>query len=214
MMIQILLSVCMLSQAQDIVRITQEHKDRAKDIYLDLMEEAVMAYTPERIEDYIARVDRDGIHEHGFPRLASNIGILVAKGRIPQYKDLFVRLMDLAVREVPVARDRNQHRGTIGNEFSVKEMVGCILECEKSGLFTKEQTDSWRRGLEDMKADDIYMYRPEPGDPVARNWCVFGAASECARVHAGIGGDMGTPRGTLPDAFCNQLVIFCSDSQI
>lgn len=69
-----------------------------KDIYLDLMEEAVMAYTPERIEDYIARVDRDGIHEHGFPRLASNIGILVAKGRIPQYKDLFVRLMDLAVR--------------------------------------------------------------------------------------------------------------------
>ena len=199
MMIQILLSVCMLSQAQDIVRITQEHKDRAKDIYLDLMEEAVMAYTPERIEDYIARVDRDGIHEHGFPRLASNIGILVAKGRIPQYKDLFVRLMDLAVREVPVARARNQHRGTIGNEFSVKEMVGCILECEKSGLFTKEQTDSWRRGLEDMKADDIYMYRPEPGDPVARNWCVFGAASECARVHAGIGGDMAYAEKYLSD---------------
>ena len=82
---------------------------QGKDIYLDLMEEAVMAYTPERIEDYIARVDRDGIHEHGFPRLASNIGILVAKGRIPQYKDLFVLLMDLAVREVPVARARNQH---------------------------------------------------------------------------------------------------------
>ncbi len=32
MMIQILLSVCMLSQAQDIVRITQEHKDRAAEI--------------------------------------------------------------------------------------------------------------------------------------------------------------------------------------
>lgn len=170
-----------------------------KEIYLDLMEEAARAYTSERIEDYIARVDRDGIHEHGFPRLASNIGILVAKGRLPQYKDLFVRMMDLAVREVPVAREKNGHRGEIGNEFSVRELIGCILECEKSGLFPKEQTDSWRRGLSDMKSEDIYRYRPEAGNPVARNWCVYGAASECARTYAGVGGDMAYAEKYLSD---------------
>lgn len=53
---------------------------QGKDIYLDLMEEAAKAYTPERIEDYIARTQKEGILEHGFARLASNIGILVSKG--------------------------------------------------------------------------------------------------------------------------------------
>ena len=160
-----------------------------KDLYLDLMEEAAMAYTPERIEDYIARVERDGILEHGFARLASNVGILVAKGRLPEYKDLFVRLMNLAVKEIPVARDKNRHRGEIGNDFAVREVVTCILTCEQSGLFPKELTDSWRRGLVDMKYEDIYICMPEPGDTIARNWCIYGSASECARVYAGIGGE-------------------------
>lgn len=172
---------------------------QGKDIYLDLMEEAAKAYTPERIEDYIARTQKEGILEHGFARLASNIGILVSKGRIPEYKEVFIRLMDLAVAELPTAFQRNQHRGEVGNEFTVKELVCCILACEESGLFSKEKTDYWRKGLMDMKADDIYRCRPELGDPVARNWCVFGSASECARVMAGIGGEMSFAEKYLTD---------------
>jgi hypothetical protein len=163
------------------------------------MEEAAKAYTPERIEDYIARTQKEGILEHGFARLASNIGILVSKGRIPEYKEVFIRLMDLAVAELPTAFQRNQHRGEVGNEFTVKALVCCILACEESGLFSKEKTDYWRKGLMDMKADDIYRCRPELGDPVARNWCVFGSASECARVMAGIGGEMSFAEKYLTD---------------
>ena len=55
--------------------------------YLDLMEAAVASYSAERIQRYIAEVERDGVQEHGFPRLASNLGILVANGRLPEKRD-------------------------------------------------------------------------------------------------------------------------------
>lgn len=175
----LLLSFQTLSSAQAV---------SSKDMYLDLMQEAVMAYTPERIEDYIARIEREGITEHGFARLASNIGILVSKGRIPEYKDLFIRLMDLAAREVPVAMEKNMKKKP-GNDFAVKELVCCILECEQSGLFPKSKTDLWRNALMPMKAVEIYSVQPEAGGKRAHNWCVFGSASECARLMAGMGGD-------------------------
>lgn len=160
-----------------------------RDIYLDLMEEAVDAYTPERIQDYLQKVEAEGITEHGFARLVSNIGILVSHGRLPQYKDLFVRLMDVCTKELPVAKQKNQSRGEIGNDFAVKEVSCCIYEAEKSGMFHKETTDAWRRALEGMVAEDIYSVQPAPGDETAHNWCVYGAASECARLMVGIGGD-------------------------
>ena len=58
--------------------------------YLDLMEAAVDAYTPERRAAYVERVERDGITEHGFARLVSNIGILVANGRKDGLRGEFV----------------------------------------------------------------------------------------------------------------------------
>lgn len=160
----------------------------SKEIYLDLMQEAVLAYTPERIEDYIARVEQEGITEHGFGRLASNIGILVSKGRIPEYKDLFVRLMDIAAREIPVAKEKSK-KSRPGNDFAVKELVCCVLECEKSGVFPKEKTDLWRNAFTEMTAEKIYSSQPAVGGNRAHNWCVFGSASECARIMAGMGGD-------------------------
>lgn len=160
----------------------------SKEIYLDVMEEAVTAYTPERIEDFIARVESEGITEHGYGRLTSNIGILVSKGRLSDYKDLFVRMMDIAAREIPVAVEKNRKKRP-GNDFAVKELVCCVLECEQSGLFPKEKTDSWRKSFTDMKAEEIYSSQPAPGGKRAHNWCVFGSASECARIMAGMGGD-------------------------
>ena len=59
--------------------------------YLDLMEAAVNAYTPERRVAYIERIERDGITEHGFARLTANIGILVANGRRDELRGEFVR---------------------------------------------------------------------------------------------------------------------------
>ena len=160
----------------------------SKELYLDLMQEAVMAYTPERIEDFISRVEEEGITEHGFGRLTSNIGILVSKGRIPEYKDLFVRLMDICAREIPVAKQKSK-KSRPGNDFAVKELVCCVLECEQSGLFAKDKTDSWRNAFMKMKAEEVYSSQPEPGANRAHNWCVFGSASECARIMADMGGD-------------------------
>ena len=51
-----------------------------KSRYLDLMEKAVGAYTPEQIEKYVAETEKKWISEHGFARLTSNIGILIAHG--------------------------------------------------------------------------------------------------------------------------------------
>ena len=161
----------------------------SRDIYLDLMETAVNAYSLEHIKEYIQRVDREGITEHGFARLTSNIGILISQGRLGGYCDLFIRMMDICTREIPTALAKNGTRGEIGNDFAVKEICCCILEAERSGLFPKEKTDSWRRAVTGMRAEDIYSVQPTAGDAVAHNWCVFGSASECARLMTGMGGD-------------------------
>lgn len=161
--------------------------------YLDLMEAAVDAYTPERRAAYIARIERDGITEHGFARLVSNIGILVANGRKNGLRGEFVRMMDLCAREQPIAEKRNgATRGghlAVGSEFAVKELVFAVVEAEKSGLFPKEKTDAWRRAFTPMLAPEIYSKKPEIGDAKAHNWTIFGTASEQARIQAGMGGD-------------------------
>lgn len=155
--------------------------------YLNAVDMAVSAYTPERITNYIARVEERGIWEHGFPRLAANLATLVAKGRAPDKRDLLKRLMDLCAREMPRAHQRNGF--SAGNDFSVKEIVWAIRELEAAGTFPKAVTDGWRAVYSKMVAKDIYSEQPKVGDKLARNWCVFGAASEQARLNAGMGGD-------------------------
>lgn len=161
--------------------------------YLDIIEAAVSAYSQERRAEYISRVERDGITEHGFARLTSNIGTLVANERRPDLRDEFVRMMDLCAREEPVAEKRNGARlgghFAPGAEFAVKELVFAVVEAEKSGFFAKEKTDAWRSAFTPMAAAEIYSRKPAPGDPVAQNWTIFGTASEQARIENGMGGD-------------------------
>lgn len=179
-------------------------------VYLDLMEEAVRAYSPERMEDYIGRIEKEGIREHGFARLTSNLGILIAHGRMPEMKDTFLRMMDLCVKWIPIAKNVNAGKGEIGNEFAVKEICCCIVEAESSGLFSRSRTEAWRNGLMAMQAKDIYRVQPAPGDEKrGYNWCVFSSASECARIMAGIGGDR-----TWADVYLeDQLRWFDSDGR-
>ena len=70
-------------------------------IYLDIMEKALSAYNGESIRDYIDAVKREGLTEHGFPRLASNIGILIAYGRRTDLLPVFVEIMDLCCEQMP-----------------------------------------------------------------------------------------------------------------
>ena len=117
----------------------------AKSRYLDLMEKAVGAYTPEQIEKYVAETEKKWISEHGFARLTSNIGILIAHGRLPDKKDLFRRMMDLCCEQIPKAKSR--HGYVTGNDFAVKEIVLCLDEVARAKAFPKEQMDAWRAGI-------------------------------------------------------------------
>ena len=48
--------------------------------YLDLMEKSLSAYSVQHVDDYFARVQHEGLTEHGFARLTANIGILISHG--------------------------------------------------------------------------------------------------------------------------------------
>ena len=155
--------------------------------YLDAVETALSAYTPGRISNYVARVEREGVTEHGFPRFAANLATVVARGRAPERKALLRKLMDLCAREMPICLKRGNK--SAGNDFSVREIACALVDLEKARVFPKDVTDAWRAAFTAMKAAETYTCQPKVGDGLARNWCVFGAASEQARIWAGLGGD-------------------------
>ncbi|MGN0832357.1 MAG: hypothetical protein ACI4RD_01750 [Kiritimatiellia bacterium] len=94
----------------------------SKSDYLDLVESAVGAYAPAQISAYHARVRREGIREHGFPRLAANLGVLVAHGRRPADRELFRELMTTACAQMPMALEASKRRKPggfpVGNDFT------------------------------------------------------------------------------------------------
>ena len=51
-----------------------------RETYIALMDRVLDAYSHEHILRYFADVKRDGITEHGFPRLTADLGILIAHG--------------------------------------------------------------------------------------------------------------------------------------
>ena len=164
----------------------------SKSEYLDLVEAAVGAYSPEHMRAYHDRVRKEGIREHGFPRLAANLGVLVAHGRRPADKELFREMMDTCCSQMSVAlenalRDRNAPHG-VGNDFTVKEIVLCLLAVEKAKIFPRGVTEGWRADIRKVVPEKTYNCQPRPGDPTAHNWAVFGAASEQLRAYAGLGG--------------------------
>ena len=156
-----------------------------KELYLDIMEKAVSAYTIPLIEEYIEKVRTEGLSEHGFPRLTSDVGIMVARGRMPHLRDLFIRLMDLCCAEMPVAYGRAKN-GAVGNEFSVKEVVMCLLTLEETNAFPDE-IGRWKDAIRSMDPYAIYAnIAPVPPKPM-HNWAAFAAASEQLRIYAGLG---------------------------
>jgi len=154
--------------------------------YLDLMERAVSAYSEAYVEDRLSDVERDGVQEHGFPRLAANLGVLIANGRMAKRKSTLARMMTVCCRD---ARKGRMPPKSGGNEFSVKELVFAVAELERSGAFSKETTDVWRADLSAVVAEDCYTRgRLIVGEERAHNWVVFAAASEQARIAYGMGG--------------------------
>lgn len=152
--------------------------------YLDLMEAAVSSYSDMHILKYICKCEREGVQEHGFPRLASNIGVLIANGRMPEKRKKFCRMMSLCCRAAAKGKMFKE-----GNEFSVKELAIALAAVERVGIFGKDVMDAWRTDLSAVEAGRCYTMLPPVGAARAYNWCVFGCASEQARIALGMGGD-------------------------
>ena len=162
--------------------------DTGKVSYIDIMQKSVEAYSDSALVAYIEKVEKEGIKEHGFARLTANIGILLSQGRITEKRETFVRMMDICANQMPVALKNNNGK-SVGNDFSVKEISCCLYELERNNTFSPDQMRNWKESIRSMRAEDIYTVQPTLPSDKAYNWCVYGSASECARLMTGLGGD-------------------------
>jgi len=156
--------------------------------YLDLMEIAVAAYDDARIEAYVREVETQGVQEHGFPRLAANLAVLVAEGRQTARTALLARMLDLACAG---AKKGKMPPKSGGNEFSVRELVAAVQALEASGTFPPARLAAWKADLKAVDARRCYRWSDlsRLGEAEGHNWPLFGAASEQARLQCGLGGD-------------------------
>ena len=137
------------------------------------MEKTLSAYTTEHIIRYFDDVKRDGLTEHGFPRLTANIGILIANGRRSDLLPIFLQMMDFCCHAIPTVK--------AANDFSVREIVNCILEVEKSSLISHEDVARWKSLIATIKPESCYsVYATAPDSPV-KNWALFSGVSEYFR---------------------------------
>ena len=77
-----------------------------------------------------------------------------------------------------------------GNEFSVRELVSAVVALERAGSFPAEKISGWKADLAAVDAARCYTSAGYGfGESTGRNWPLFGAASEQARIRYGLGGD-------------------------
>ena len=141
-----------------------------KEMYLDIMEKSLSAYTDERIRDYIDEVKRDGLTEHGFPRLGSDIGILMAYGRRTELLDTFIEIMDICCDEMP--------RKRAANDFSIREVCCCLMLLEQKQLVDKKYLEKWKRQLSTFDPWKFYNRVDDRSGRFIGNWAMFATVSE------------------------------------
>lgn len=152
-----------------------------KERYFALMEKVLGAYTDEHVYRYFESVKKDGVSEHGFPRLVANMGILIANGRRTDLREIFEQMMDTCCKDYTRLRKVGQ-----GNEFSVKEIIFCLMEIEKNQTFPKEKTEYWRSLLAKVKYSECYECYVEKKEDDIHNWGLFCCVSEFMRDYIGL----------------------------
>lgn len=142
--------------------------------YINIMEKALEAYTPQRIRDYITLIRTKGLNAHGFPRLTINIGMMVAYDRRPDLYDTFLEMMDLCCERIPISR--------AANEFSVRELCMGMMLLEEKKTIPQERMEKWKQQLAAIDPWTNYnVVAPSPDTVGVENFAMFGAASELIR---------------------------------
>ena len=149
-----------------------------KEKYISLMETTLEAYSYEHIERYFNSVKADRLREHGFPRLTANIGILIAHGRKRELLPIFMEMMDYCCENIPKVK--------AANDFSVKEIIFCIMELEGKGVVSDDDISRWKACLKTIDPTTCYnQYAKKPTDKLF-NWALFTAVSEHMRTYIGL----------------------------
>lgn len=151
-----------------------------KQCYIDIMDMAARAYSRESIEEYYRRVRDGGLREHGFARLAANLGILIAHGRREELLSLFCDMMSLCCEQIPA-------RCGAANDFSVKEIMLCLMEVGRAGIVPGSLLERWLDGMKNIDPLKCYDAVVIPGGKQRYNWAVFCAVSEYMRQYCGLG---------------------------
>lgn len=150
-----------------------------KERYLRLMEKALAAYSLEMIDGYFARVQREGLTEHGFARLTANIGVLIAHGRRTDLKERFLAMMDFCCATMPHVK--------AANDFTVREIVTCLLALEEHAAVPSERLAQWKAGLAQVEPEKTYSVWAGYPEQECYNWACFSAVSEFVRNRIGLG---------------------------
>lgn len=149
-----------------------------KEKYIELIDKALSAYTHEHIINYFNEVKENGLKEHGFPRLTVSIGILIAHKRRVELTPLFLEMMEFCCKTIPTVK--------AANDFSVREIITCILELENHGAFDKADIDRWKGYLRTIDPYTCYnVIAKAPTDNVY-NWALFTGVSEYMRQYIGL----------------------------
>ena len=165
-------------QIKQSVKINTEEKIMKKAYYLDLMETTLSAYSMEHINRYFNQVKKDGLTEHGFPRLTANIGILMAHGKRQDLKDIFIQMMDFCCQQIPKVK--------AANDFSVKEIIFCLEELENSKVIPAEKMQEWKNLLKTIDPYTCYNIYARDTEHIVYNWAAFTMVSEFMRQKMGL----------------------------
>ncbi len=152
-----------------------------QNIYINLTDRVLDAYSYEHILNYFDEAKKNGITEHGFPRLTANIGILIAHGKRTHLIHVFEQMMDFCCESFT-----REKVGGQGNDFSVKEIIFCLMEIEKSDVYSKHKTQYWRSLLKQIKVSECYNVYATSRKDNLYNWALFTAVSEFMRGYIGI----------------------------
>ena len=150
-----------------------------KELYIDLMDRALEAYSEEHILRYFEEVKQNGLTEHGFPRLTANIGILISFGRRESLKPIFLEMMEFCCKTIPNVK--------AANDFSVREILSCIHALESGNAIAPAHIRRWKDYFSKIDPEICYnVIAHAPTDKV-KNWALFTAVSEFFRKQAGLG---------------------------
>ncbi len=146
--------------------------------YLRIMKASLSAYPDPHIGRYFDEVKENGLTEHGFPRLTSNIGILMAHGIRTDLAPLFREMMDFCCEQIP--------RVKAANDFSVREIICCLSELENSNVISTIDLERWKSALSTIVPEICYNCYATTPESTVRNWALFSAVSEYFRQEMGL----------------------------